>query len=153
MCQHKAPHREWVSALRHLGWDKDRQYPEPETLFDDFAGRSKAVSDHDMGLDRTYTDQDAKFQPPATMTDVQLKDWSAYYNPRNEAYRKAIPTGKDLIRWRYNRYLHDYLGCVKGVDEGIGRVLDFLDREGLSENTVVVCSSDQGFLPRRTRLV
>lgn len=55
MAQHKAPHREWSPALRHLGWDHDRKYPEPETLFDDYAGRSKAVSDHDMGIDRTFT--------------------------------------------------------------------------------------------------
>ena len=145
MSQHKAPHREWAPATRHLGWDKDRQYPEPETLFDDYAGRSKAVSDHDMGLDRTFTDLDAKFRPSPNMTEEQLKEWNAYYQPRNEAFRKANPTGKDLVRWRYNRYMHDYLACVKAVDENIGRMLDFLEQEGLADNTVIVCSSDQGF--------
>lgn len=145
MCQHKAPHREWAPALRHLGWDNDRQYPEPETLFDDYAGRSKAVSDHDMGLDRTFTDTDAKFRAPGSMTAEQLKVWNAYYEPRNEAFQKARPTGKDLVRWRYNRYMHDYLGCVKAVDESVGRLLDTLEQEGLAENTVVICSSDQGF--------
>ena len=145
MSQHKAPHREWAPATRHLGWDKDRQYPEPETLFDDYAGRSKAVSDHDMGLDRTFTDLDAKFRPSPNMTEEQLKEWNAYYQPRNEAFRKANPTGKDLVRWRYNRYMHDYLACVKAVDENIGRMLDFLEQEGLADNTVIICSSDQGF--------
>ncbi|MBS0260566.1 MAG: sulfatase [Planctomycetes bacterium] len=145
MTQHKAPHREWAPALRHLGWDHDRQYPEPETLFDDFAGRSKAVRDHDMGLDRTFTDLDAKFQKVPGMNDEQRKTWDAYYGPRNEAFRKANLTGKELVRWRYNRYMHDYLGCVKAVDESVGRMLDFLDREGLAENTLVVVSSDQGF--------
>lgn len=145
MAQHKAPHREWAPALRHLGWDKDRQYPEPETLFDDYKGRSKAVSDHDMGLDRTFSDLDAKFRSSPNMTEEQLKEWNAYYEPRNEAFRKAKPTGQDLVRWRYNRYMHDYLGCVKAVDENIGRMLDYLDSEGLAENTIVVCSSDQGF--------
>jgi arylsulfatase A-like enzyme len=145
MSQHKAPHREWAPALRHLGWDNDRQYPEPPTLFDDYAGRSRAISDHDMGLDRTFTDQDAKFVPPPNMTEEQLKVWNAYYEPRNAAFREAKPTGSNLVRWRYNRYLHDYLGCVKAVDESIGRLLDFLDKEGLAENTVVICSSDQGF--------
>lgn len=145
MSQHKAPHREWSPALRHLGWDNDRQYPEPETLFDDYAGRSKAVSDHDMGLDRTFTDLDAKFRPAPNLTEEQLQVWNAYYEPRNEAFRKANPTGKDLVRWRYNRYMHDYLACVKAVDENIGRLLDFLDQEGLADNTVVICSSDQGF--------
>ena len=145
MSQHKAPHREWAPALRHLGWDKDRKYPEPETLFDDFAGRSKALGDHDMGLARTFTDLDAKLRPAPNMNEQQLKAWNAYYEPRNEAFRKANLTGQELVRWRYNRYLHDYLACVKAVDENIGRLLDFLDEAGLAENTVVVCSSDQGF--------
>jgi arylsulfatase A-like enzyme len=145
MCQHKAPHREWAPAIRHLGWDKDRQYPEPETLFDDYAGRSKAVSDHDMGIDRTFTDADAKFVAPPNMTEEQLKEWNAYYGPRNESFRKAALSGRDLVRWRYNRYMHDYLACVKAVDENVGRMLQFLEQEGLAENTIVVFSSDQGF--------
>ena len=145
MSQHKAPHREWAPALRHLGWDNDRQYPEPDTLFDDFDGRSKAISDHDMGLDRTFTELDAKLRPAPNMTEEQLKEWNAYYEPRNTAFRNANLTGKELIRWRYNRYMHDYLACVKAVDENIGRLLAYLDQEGLAENTVIVCSSDQGF--------
>ena len=145
MSQHKAPHREWSPALRHLGWDQDRQYPEPETLFDDFAGRSKAVRDQDMSLEQTYSDFDAKFQPIPGMNKEQRVPWNAYYEPRNAAFRAAKLTGQELVRWRYNRYLHDYLGCVKGVDESVGRLLDYLDQEGLAENTVVVCSSDQGF--------
>lgn len=145
MSQHKAPHREWSPALRHLGWDNDRKFTEPDTLFDDYAGRSKAVSDHDMGLDRSFNDLDAKFKPAPGLTEEQLKVWNEYYQPRNEAFRKANPTGKDLVRWRYNRYMHDYLGCVKGVDENVGRLLKFLDDEGLADNTVIVFSSDQGF--------
>ena len=145
MTQHKAPHREWSPALRHLGWDNDRKYPEPETLFDDYAGRSKAVSDHDMGLDRTFTDVDAKFVATPSLNDEQLKKWNAYYEPRNNAFREAKLSGKDLVRWRYNRYMHDYLGCVKAVDESVGRLLDYLDQEGIADNTVVICSSDQGF--------
>jgi arylsulfatase A-like enzyme len=145
MSQHKAPHREWAPALRHLGWDKDRKYPEPETLFDDYADRSKAVRDHDMGIDRTFTDLDAKLRHPPNMNAEQLEAWDAYYEPRNEAFRKAQLTGKDLVRWRYNRYMHDYLACVKGVDENVGRLLEFLETEGLAENTIVICSSDQGF--------
>jgi arylsulfatase A-like enzyme len=145
MSQHKAPHREWAPALRHLGWDRDRQHAEPPTLFDDFAGRSRAVSDHDMGIDRTFTDSDAKLVPPAGMDEEQLRQWNAYYEPRSESFRRANLQGRDLIRWRYNRYMHDYLACVKAVDESVGRLLEFLEREGLAENTVVICSSDQGF--------
>lgn len=145
MLQHKAPHREWEPALRHLGHDKDRVYGEPPTLFDDYAGRSKAISDHDMGIERTMTDRDLKLVSPKNMNEDQLKYWNDYYEPRNQKYREANLTGKELVKWRYQRYMHDYLGCVKGVDESIARVLEYLDKEGLAENTVVICSSDQGF--------
>jgi arylsulfatase A-like enzyme len=145
MSQHKAPHREWAPAPRHLGWDGDRDYPEPKTLFDDFAGRSKAVGDHDMGLERTFSDRDAKLVPPPYLNEQQLQAWNAYYEPRNKAFREANLKGKDLVHWRYNRYMHDYLGCVKAVDENIGRLLEFLEQEGLADDTIVVCTSDQGF--------
>ncbi len=145
MCQHKAPHREWAPALRHLGHDKDRQYPEPETLFDDYAGRGKAEKGQDMTLEKTFTDLDAKLTHPAGMTAAEKAEWDKYYGPRNAKFRADNPTGKELVRWRYNRYLHDYLGCVKAVDEGVGKVLDYLDQEGLAENTIIVYASDQGF--------
>ncbi len=145
MSQHKAPHREWAPALRHLGWNNDQVFAEPETLFDDYSGRSLAISDHDMGLDRTFTNLDAKLVPPSNMSEEQLKTWNAYYEPRNEAFRKANLQGRDLVRWRYQRYMHDYLGCVKAVDENVGRILDFLDAEKLADNTLLVFSSDQGF--------
>lgn len=145
MTQHKAPHREWSPALRHLGWDKDRQHAEPKTLFDDFAGRSRAVAEHDMGIDKTFTELDAKLKPAPGITPEQQKEWDAYYEPRNAKYREAKLSGKELVRWRYNRYMHDYLGCVKAVDESVGRLLKYLDDEGLADNTIVVLSSDQGF--------
>ncbi len=145
MSQQKAPHREWAPALRHLGWNKDHQFAEPETLFDDFTGRSLAISDHDMGLDRTFADLDAKLVPPSNMTEDQLTQWNAYYEPRNLAFRNANLQGRDLVRWRYQRYMHDYLACVKAVDESVGRILDFLDKEKLADNTLLVFSSDQGF--------
>jgi arylsulfatase A-like enzyme len=79
------------------------------------------------------------------MTPAQLLAWDAYYEPRNEAFRKADLKGDDLVRWKYNRYMHDYLGCVKAVDESVGRVLRFLEEEGLADDTLVVYSADQGF--------
>ena len=145
MCQHKAPHREWSPALRHLGHDNDRVYPEPDTLFDDYAGRGKAERSQDMTLAKTFTETDAKFIDPPGLSPEQKKEWDKYYGPRNAAYEKARPQGKDLVRWRYNRYLHDYLGCIKAVDESVGRVLKFLEDNRLAENTIVVYSSDQGF--------
>jgi len=145
MCQHKAPHREWEPAVRHLNHDNDRIYAEPETLFDSYEGRSKAISDHDMGIERTMTDRDLKLIPPNGLNDDQRKYWNDYYEPRNAKFREAGLTGKELVKWRYQRYMHDYLACVKGVDESVARVLEHLDKEGLAENTVVICTSDQGF--------
>jgi arylsulfatase A-like enzyme len=145
MCQHKAPHREWEPALRHLGHDADRKYPEPDTLFDDYAGRGPAEAGQDMTIARTMTSRDLKLIPPAQLNDEQRKAWDAYYGPRNKAYQAAKLDGKELVRWKYNRYLHDYLGCVKAVDESVGKLLDYLDADGIAENTVVVYLSDQGF--------
>ncbi len=145
MYQHKAPHREWEPALRHLGHDNDREYPLPETLFDDYSGRGLAEHDQDMTIAKTMTERDVKLVTPRQLTPEQQKAWDAYYEPRNDAFRKANLQGKDLVRWKYNRYMHDYLACIKGVDEGVGRVLDYLDAEGLADNTIVVYTSDQGF--------
>lgn len=145
MCQHKAPHREWAPALRHLGWQGDRVFPEPETLFDDYAGRGKAEREQDMTLEKTFTLLDAKLTPPPSLNEAQLKIWNAYYEPLNEKMRQASLSGDDIVRWRYQRYMHDYLGTVKAVDENVGKLLDYLDAEGIAENTLVVLSSDQGF--------
>jgi arylsulfatase A-like enzyme len=145
MTQHKAPHREWSPALRHLGHDADRKYPEPATLFDDYSGRGPGVKNQDMTLAKTFSPLDAKLVAPPGITPEQLRVWNAYYEPRNNAFLEAKLTGKDLVRWRYNRYLHDYLGCVKAVDEAVGQLLKTLDDEGLTNNTLVVYASDQGF--------
>lgn len=145
MAQHKAPHREWEPALRHLGHNGDRVYPEPETLFDDYSGRGLAVRDQDMTIEKTMTPRDMKLVVPGQLTPEQRRAWDAYYEPRNAAFRAANLTGRDLTRWRYQRYMHDYLGCIKAVDESVARLLDYLDATGLAQNTIVVYSSDQGF--------
>lgn len=145
MCHHKAPHREWSPALRHLGHDNDRVYPEPDTLFDDYSGRGLAEHDQDMTIADTMLDTDVKLKTLAQLTPEQRAVWDAYYGPRNEKYRQMKLDGQNLVRWRYNRYMHDYLGCIKGIDEGVGKMLKYLDDEGLAENTIVVYASDQGF--------
>ena len=145
MSQHKAPHREWAPALRHLGWNGDRVFPEPATMFDDYSGRGRAEHEQDMTLAKTFTDRDAKLVAPSYLNDEQRREWDAYYEPRNRAMRQANLSGEDLVRWRYQRYMHDYLGTVKAVDEAVGRLLQYLDDEGLAQNTIVVFSSDQGF--------
>jgi arylsulfatase A-like enzyme len=145
MCQHKAPHRPWEPALRHLTHDNDRLYPEPPSLFDDYTGRGLAEHSQDMTIARTLTAQDLKFVPPPELTIEQKAIWNAYYQPRNNGFRAARLRGEELVRWRYNRYLHDYLGCIRAVDESVGRLLAYLDDEKLANETLVVYASDQGF--------
>src|SRR5262249_44991607 len=115
------------------------------TLFDDYAGRGEAEKTQDMMIRKTMTAKDLKLTPPPTLTPEQRKAWDAYYEPRNAAFRKADPQGQDLVRWKYNRYLHGYLACIAGVDDGVGRLLDYLKETGLDRDTIVVYSSDQGF--------
>jgi arylsulfatase A-like enzyme len=120
-------------------------YPAPPTLFDDYAGRGLAERDQDMTIAKTMTDHDLKFTPPQQLTPEERRAWDAYYEPRNQAFREADLKGDDLVRWKYQRYLHDYLGCIRGVDESVGRLLAYLDESGLASNTIVVYASDQGF--------
>lgn len=145
MSQHKAPHREWAPALRHLGWNKDEPFPEPDTLFDNYSGRGRAEREQDMTLEKTFTARDSKEVAPRGLNAEQRKVWDAYYEPRNAVLRDGGLAGRELVRWRYQRYMHDYLGAVKAVDESLGRLLKYLDDEGLADNTLVVFSSDQGF--------
>jgi arylsulfatase A-like enzyme len=92
MCQHKAPHRSWEPALRHLGFDNDRKYPEPATLFDDYAGRGSAEHNQDMTIAKTMAAFDLKLVTPGRLTPEQKAKWDAYYGPRNEKFRAATCT-------------------------------------------------------------
>jgi len=166
MCQHKAPHRNWSPALRHLSLYDGVTVPEPQTLIDDYAGRAKLLQENEMTLrDHFHWGHDAKFHGenalPAhfagafangeykRMNAAQKAAWDAHYQPLNEAFLRQVEAGEltdgEILSWKYQRYIKDYLGCIAAVDENVGRVLDALDETGLAENTVVIYSSDQGF--------
>ncbi|MCA9110196.1 MAG: DUF4976 domain-containing protein, partial [Planctomycetaceae bacterium] len=89
--------------------------------------------------------RDLKFDPPPYLNEEQLSTWKAAYDPKNEDVVASDLSGRDLVRWKYQRYLKDYLRCIASVDDNVGRVLDYLDETGLADNTVVIYSSDQGF--------
>jgi arylsulfatase A-like enzyme len=145
MCQHKAPHRNWQPAPRYLHKYDDVTIPEPATLFDDYSGRGAPAHTQDMTIAKTLNANDLKLKAPRNLTPEQRKAWDAAYAPKNKKFREANPQGKDLVRWKYQRYMKDYLRCVAAVDDGVGRLLDYLDEAGLADNTIVVYSSDQGF--------
>ena len=160
MTQHKAPHRPWLPGPDHLTMYDSVTIPEPATLFDDYSNRSSGAAIQEMEIDRHMRfPWDLKIPPePADSFEIkpwkdrmerftpeQLKAWNAAYEHKNEEFLKANLTGQDLVRWKYQRYIKDYLRCIASVDDNIGRLLDYLDESGLSENTVVIYSSDQGF--------
>lgn len=145
MFQHKAPHRRWEPGPDHLTMYDDRTIPEPETLFDDYSGRGRAAKEQDMSIEKTMTAHDLKLTPMKNLTDEQKARWDAAYGPKNEAFEKANLQGKDLVRWKYQRYIKDYLRCIASVDDNVGRLLDYLDESGLTNDTVVIYTSDQGF--------
>jgi arylsulfatase A-like enzyme len=165
---HKAPHRNWMPAERHLDAFEGRDFPLPETFYDDYAGRAAAkaqdmrVADMwfsvDMKLHPEYFGEEtgsggnASFDPTeewsddyGRLDDEQRAAWDAHYRPINEAFRDDPPAKDALAEWKYQRYLEDYLGTVAAVDENVGRMLDYLDENGLAENTIVIYTSDQGF--------
>ena len=132
MLHHKAPHGKWEPADRHKNYLADVEIPEPATLWEDFSHRSEAT--RNMGTSIT-----SRLAPRRTMVDdVQKKDWPA--GSVDMTGMTEIEKGKAA----YQKYLHDYLGCVKAVDENVGRVLDYLDKSGLAENTLVIYTADQG---------
>ena len=142
----KAPHREWEPNVRDLDFDHDRVYPLPDSLFDDYSGRGEAEREQNMTIAQTMRlNQDNKMEVPKDITPEVKKIWDAYYVPRNAAFREKQLTGHALTEWKYNRFMHDYLACVKGVDDNVGHLLKYLDDTGLATNTIVIYSSDQGF--------
>ncbi|MBL6764924.1 MAG: sulfatase-like hydrolase/transferase [Verrucomicrobiae bacterium] len=145
MFQHKAPHRDWQPGPNELTLYDDRDIWEPPTLFDDYRSRGQAAKNNDMSISQTMTERDLKLTEPRGLTPEQLEKWNAAYGPKNAAFKKANLQGEDLIRWKYQRYIKDYIRTIAAVDKGVGTVLDYLDEAGLAENTVVIYNADQGF--------
>ncbi len=170
LVHHKAPHRNWMPAARHLGAFDDKEIPIPETLFDTYEGR-KAAEEADMRISDMYLSFDLKlnrgFYKKETGTggkesfaakvedswkakyenlnDEQKKAWDSYYNKVNKEFKDSALEGDELLKWKYQRYMKDYLSCILSVDEGVGRLLDYLEANNLTEDTIVVYTSDQGF--------
>lgn len=143
--QHKAPHRNWMPGPKHLNDFDDVTIPEPATLFDDYAGRTSPARYQKMTIAKDLSAHDLKLVPQRGLTKAQTKVWNDAYGEKNRAFQEANLTGDDLVRWKYQRYVKDYLRCVQSVDDNVGRVLDYLDQTGLAENTIVIYTSDQGW--------
>ncbi len=169
---HKAPHRNWMPKLEDLPEVLSKEYPLPPTFYDDYSTRTAAASEQDMRIEDMYMSMDMKLLPEdygvetgsggnaqfskmveknwmetilGRFTPEQREAWDEYYDPIRKDFRERNLQGKELLEWKYQRYMQDYLGSVKAVDDNIGRLLAYLDENNLTENTVIVYTSDQGF--------
>lgn len=170
----KAPHRTWMPAARHFEYLADVDIPEPSNLFDTYGGgRNASLKAQHMSIEAHLNmAYDLKVTAPVTqanleriqreapatkskdgatirefrrMTPAQREVWNAHYVPRNEQFRAMDLERDDLVRWKYQHYLKDYLRCIKALDENVGRLMAYLKDTGLDQNTIVIYSSDQGF--------
>ncbi len=144
MYQFKAPHRDWrPDSMYHSLFD-DVTFPEPDNFNDNYDGRL-AASENMMEIENHLNRRDLKQTPPPGLNRGDSMRWLAYgdkgqyWTPNDSLY------GMELKKWKYQNYVKDYLRCIAGVDRAVGRVLDYLDENGLSENTLVIYTSDQGF--------
>lgn len=167
---HKAPHRNWMPHPKYFDLFKNEELPLPENFYDDYQTRSAAAAEQDMRIDDMYLSLDMKLHPEDyggkdtgtggsagydpgkswlnslnNLTLEQRSAWDAHYDEVRRDYRETPRSEKELLEWKYQRYIKDYLRCVASVDDNIGRVLKYLDENGLAENTLVVYTSDQGF--------
>lgn len=165
LLHHKAPHRNWLANTKYFGMYDNVNFPMPETFYDDYETRGSAVRTQKMSVTKDMRwEQDFKVPEMLDTANADSWDsylslmnevnrmnpeqriaWGKYYFPRNRRLLEARLTGKELDEWKYQNYIRDYMSVIKSVDESVGRVLDYLDSHGLTDNTIIVYTSDQGF--------
>lgn len=175
MYLHKAPHRPWWPSPEKFKEFTQKSFPEPASLFDDYANRGSAAKSAEMNLlQHMKYGHDSKIRPTTIkeMGEVEPyvppfnwngvdgftgpygranEEQNALYDPVidsiNTWFKTNWPTmnNEEKMKWKYQRYMQDYLACISSVDDNVGRVLDYLDESRLAENTIVIYTSDQGF--------
>ncbi len=149
MLHHKAPHRAWQPDERNKAIFQAKTFPEPETFWDDYVTRPAALPENQQTVAKDLTRRDLKLEPPAELKGPARNKWLNEKPTEVEITAsdgtKRTLRGKELIRWKYQRYLQDYLACSQGVDDSVGQVLDYLEASGLADSTVVFYSADNGW--------
>jgi len=165
LVHHKAPHRNWMPEPQYLDLYEDIEFPKSETFHDNYDTRCTPAQTQDMTIDKTMTlvydlkVHELKNTPPYNrewnvggldyslnrMTPEQRQNWDSTYHPKNEKFINQKLKGEDLLNWKYQRYLKDYLRCIKSIDDQVGRLIGYLEKEGLMDNTIIIYTSDQGF--------
>ncbi len=151
---HKATHRSWIPAIEDLGAYDNVKFPLPATFYDDYQGRI-AAKDQDMSIEKTMTLVDdlklhLDFTQGKGLSNYRLNPEQAakvqpYYNKITAEFDSLKLSGNALTEWKYQRYMKEYLSTANSLDRNVGELLDYLDKTGLSQNTVVIYASDQGF--------
>lgn len=149
MLHQKAPHREWEPDERNRALFKDKTIPVPETFWDDYATRPAALPENRQTVAYDLTRRDLKLVPPPELAGPARNQW---LNVKPTEVEIELPdgssrtlTGSELIEWKYQRYMQDYLACVQGVDDNVGKVLDYLEKTDLAKETIVIYSADNGW--------
>ncbi len=148
MMHHKAPHRPWEATDEHAAHFAAQRIPEPVTFWDAYDTRTDALRENRQRIASDLTNRDLKLTPPPGLTAEELAKWRQTRPDSVSIDRdgqRVTLTGEALVRWKYQRYMQDYLATVQSVDDSVGRILDALDKAGLTSNTIVVYTSDQGF--------
>jgi arylsulfatase A-like enzyme len=149
MLHHKAPHREWTPDPGNREKFARQVIPEAATLWDDYASRTDALRENQQTIARDLTRRDLKLKPPPHLKPgPALQKWWGTKPMKVEVEfegTKRTLTGQELVKWKYQRYMQDYLACIQGIDDNVGRLLAYLERAGLLDNTVIFYTSDNGF--------
>ena len=144
LLQYKAPHRSWQPdhKYEHI-WDSI-EMPYPENFNDDYKGRELTAGDTEMTMDY-LSRRDMKLKRPKNLKGREKIKWDFYGVKKAEIVQPEGMSKEQGRKWRYQKFIKSYLACVKSVDDNIGKVLDYLDQNGLTDNTVIILTSDQGF--------
>jgi arylsulfatase A-like enzyme len=148
MLHHKAPHRNWQPDQKHAAEFARRHIPEPATLRDNYDSRTDAIRECEQKVFTDLTRGDLKLIPPSNLAGKERAAWLSVKPTEVELVERGKTnrlSGEALNSWKYQRYMQDYLACVQSVDDNVGRLLEWLDKNNLATNTVVIYTSDQGF--------
>ena len=163
LLHHKAPHRTWMPDTADLGAFDNLELSLPDNFYDDYQGRPAAAAQEmeiarhmDLVYDLKMADKEGEIHTDtgleeygramySRMDPEQKKAWDAYYDPVIEEFKESGLSGEELAEWKYRRYMLDYLSVIRSVDRNVGRVIDYLQQNGLWDNTIIVYTSDQGF--------
>lgn len=160
LVHHKSVHRNWFPELKYASLYEDVTFPEPETFNDDYSTRSDAarcqemtIREHmkmvdDMKVFELLEKKNAKNnfnEEFLRMSPEQQEEFKSIYGPLNEKMLAQNLDEEELNHWKYQRYIKDYVRCVKSLDDEVGRLLDYLEENDMMKNTIIVYTSDQGF--------